>query len=45
MIDLPDVKSDGWHTPVGQKKSWIFWGVGVIPFGRRPVRVSEKPPM
>jgi hypothetical protein len=42
---LPEVKSAAVHTPVGQKYSWIFCGVGAIPFGRRSVRVTEKPPL
>jgi len=31
---LPDAKSAGWQTPVGQKNSWIFCGVGAAPLGR-----------
>jgi hypothetical protein len=31
---LPEVKSAAVHTPLGQKYSWMFWGEGVIPFGR-----------
>jgi len=42
---LPAVKSAGWQTPVGQKYSWIFWGVGVVPLGRSDVKNSEKPPV
>jgi len=41
---LPDWKSACWHTPVGQKNSWIFCGVGAAPLGRRAVKNSEKPP-
>jgi hypothetical protein len=42
---LPEAKSAGVHVPLGQKYSWIFWGVGVIPFGRSWVKNSEKPPV
>jgi hypothetical protein len=42
---LPDVKSPGTHVPPGQKYSWIFWGVGAVPLGRREVKNSEKPPL
>jgi hypothetical protein len=41
---LPDLKSSAVHTPLGQKYSWIFKGVGAVPLGRRSVKVSEKPP-
>ena len=45
VMDLPEVKSAGWHTPVGQKYSWIFCGVGAAPLGRSEVKNSEKPPV
>ena len=41
---LPDEKSAGVQVPVGQKYSWIFWGVGAVPFGSRELKKSEKPP-
>jgi hypothetical protein len=41
----PEEKSVGVHVPLGQKKSWIFSGVGGMPFGRGCVRNSEKPPV
>jgi hypothetical protein len=41
---LPDEKSAAVQVPLGQKYSWIFWGVGSAPFGRAVI-VSEKPPM
>ena len=42
---FPDVKSAATHVPLGQKYSWIFWGVGAIPLGRFAVKNSEKPPV
>ena len=42
---LPEEKSAGVHVPLGQKYSWIFCGVGAVPFGRRSVKVCEKPPL
>ena len=42
---FPEVKSVGVHTPLGQKYSWIFWGVGAVPLGRVAVKNSEKPPL
>jgi len=46
----PEPKSAAEHalpfdTKSGQKYSWIFCGVGVMPFGRLEVRNSEKPPV
>jgi hypothetical protein len=41
---LPELKSAAVHVPVGQKYSWIFWGVGAVPLGRMSVKVCEKPP-
>lgn len=41
---LPDEKSPATQVPLGQKYSWIFWGVGSAPFGRAVI-VCEKPPM
>ena len=45
---LPELKSAGWHVPLGQKNSWIFCGVGAT--GTPPTRIwlvknSEKPPL
>jgi len=42
---LPDAKSAGVQTTPGQKYSWIFWGVGAAPPGRKSVIVCEKPPV
>ena len=42
---LPDAKSAGVHVPLGQKNSWMFRGVGSVPFGRRSVNSIEKPPL
>jgi hypothetical protein len=42
---LPELKSASKHVPLGQKYSWIFWGVGVVPLGRLAVKNSEKPPV
>jgi hypothetical protein len=42
---LPEAKSAGVHVPLGQKYSWIFRGVGAVPFGRREVKNCEKPPV
>jgi len=42
---LPEAKSAGVQTTPGQKYSWIFCGVGVVPLGRRSVNVCEKPPV
>jgi hypothetical protein len=41
---LPEEKSAAVHVPLGQKYSWIFCGVGAIPFGSWAVRNIEKPP-
>jgi hypothetical protein len=38
-------KSAATHVPLGQKYSWIFWGVGAVPLGRSWVKNSEKPPV
>jgi hypothetical protein len=47
---VPELMSAAEHalpfdTKSGQKYSWIFWGVGVEPFGRGVVRNSEKRPL
>jgi len=42
---LPDWKSAATQVPLGQKYNWIFCGVGAVPFGRRSVKVCEKPPV
>jgi hypothetical protein len=42
---FPEVKSAATHVPLGQKYSWIFWGVGVVPLGRSEVKNCEKPPV
>jgi len=41
----PEAKSAGVQVRLGQKYSWILFGVGAAPFGRRSVKVCEKPPM
>jgi hypothetical protein len=45
VILLPEVKSAVTHVPAGQKYSWIFWGVGAVPFGRSWDMKSENPPL
>jgi hypothetical protein len=45
VMFLLELKSAATHVPLGQKNSWIFWGVGAVPFGRRAVKNSEKPPL
>ena len=47
---LPELKSAAeqalpFDTKSGQKYSWIFWGVGAVPFGRIWEKNSEKPPV